>query len=393
MDTPNAPLMDNVLRIDIEDDRTLTIRMNPEFPDADFLLNLADGHAKIVAPEAVTVLGDLKEGPVIGTGPWILKSAQPDIGTIFEKNPDYFEEGLPFLDEFASRVVKSEEGALAAFLVGEVQVHRVTPNLWKEVKQDSRDMLSVVVGQGGTGLVLAMNVSRSPFDNITVRQAVLRAMDPWDYVFTIWEEQGYVSLGIPVTNPAWLLARNEMRPRYFADPVAARESLSTLNDGDALSFDLVVGDFGDIHRQQGFRMEQDLQAAGLSPRLIFLNPAQYAEQVVRDKAYQISLGVLPPTSGTTAFLLALLHSRGTWNLANHSDEMLNEMIESLIVQRDPAARGDGMRELQRYLLDQAYLFSPVTGATRWIMAPEVQGFFPTTAASEYFFWAKTWIER
>ena len=48
-----------------------SLRLDLGLPDADALLSLADGHAKVVAAEVVERFGDLKDSPVIGTGPWI----------------------------------------------------------------------------------------------------------------------------------------------------------------------------------------------------------------------------------------------------------------------------------------------------------------------------------
>lgn len=56
-------------------------------------------------------------------------------------------------------------------------------------------------------------------------------------------------------------------------------------------------------------------------------------------------------------------------------------------------RSQLLGDIQRHLLEQAYLFSPVSGGARWVMAEEVKGFYPNTAASEYFYWAKAWLER
>ena len=68
------------------------------------------------------------------------------------------------------------------------------------------------------------------------------------------------------------------------------------------------------------------------------------------------------------------------------------MIVRQSVEGDSARRGELVRGIQRYLLDQAYLFSPVTEGARWVARPRVKGFYPNTTASEYFYWAKTWVE-
>ncbi len=69
------------------------------------------------------------------------------------------------------------------------------------------------------------------------------------------------------------------------------------------------------------------------------------------------------------------------------------MIERQAVEFDPEQRRTQLKEIQRYVLDQAYLFSPVTGASRWVFTPEVKGFYPNSALSEYIHWSRVWLDR
>ena len=199
-------------------------------------------------------------------------------------SPDYFEEGLPFLDEFVTRLVKGgEEVQLAAFVTGAVDVYRIPPESWGQLNETRKEFNSFLSRQGGTGLILTMNVSVPPFDNLQVRKAVLKALDPWDYVDTTWAGQGFVSLGMPVQRPDWLLTRDEMRDAYFADPSGARDTLLGSGLPTPVRFDLTVADFGDIYKEQGRRIEEDLKSVGFDPILKVLNPAQYADKVWRDR--------------------------------------------------------------------------------------------------------------
>ena len=390
----NAALLQNIQGMEAEGRYTLKITLDPGFPDVDFLLSLADGHTKVVAQEAVAENGDLKEGPVVGSGPWIWKSTQGGVGSFFRKNPDYFEQGLPFADEFVTRVIRGgEDQRLAAFVVGAVDVYRVPPESWGPLNKTRKEFHPFLSRRGGAGLVLAMNVAAPPFDDLLVRKAVLRALDPWDYVDTIWAGQGFVSLGIPVQRSDWLLSRDDMRRAYFADPVDARKLLATSGLSLPVKFDLTVADFGDIHLEQAGRIEEDLRSVGFDPFFVKVNSSQYDEKVWRDKDYQLSIGELPPTSTTNSFLFAILHgASGQGNVLMHSDSQLDEMIVKQAVEQDPTKRRELIRDIQLYLLDQAYLFSPVTGGVMWVSAPKVKGFYPNTAASEYFYWAKTWLE-
>ena len=198
----NGGLLQNLESITAEDSHTLLIKVNPGFPDADFLVSLADGHSKVVAEEAVKESkGDLRGGPVVGSGPWIWKSTSRDLGSEFTRNPDYFEDGLPFLDELAVSVIRDDRSRYAAFVTGQVDAYRITAEFWDELIASGRPFDQFQARQGGTGLLLAMNVSRPPFDSAEVRRAVLKAIDPWNYIDTVWAGRDTSAWGCPSCGP------------------------------------------------------------------------------------------------------------------------------------------------------------------------------------------------
>ena len=396
----NSPLLQNMASAEAEGKYTLKLALDPEIADAEFLVALADGHTKVVAREAVEIGGNLIGGPTIGSGPWIWdgERSQQSVGSVFVKNPDYFEAGLPFLDEFVILIIKTGlEVQRAMFVTDQLDVYRVAPEAWDRLVMSGASFNSFESSQAGAGLVLAMNVSAPPFDDPEVRKAVLRSLDPWDYVDKIWAGQGFVSAGVPVQSPDWLLTREEMRPDYFADPADARDRLAKLGLALPVGFQLTVADFGDLHREQGNRLAADLRSVGFNPTVVTVTSSQYSDKVLRGRDYQMALGVIPPVTTTNSFLIPLVHgASGRRNMVAHDDAALKELIRRQAVERDAGKRGDLVREVQRYLLDQAYLFSPVTGSigagTRWASSPRIKGFYPNTAASEYFYWAKTWGE-
>jgi peptide/nickel transport system substrate-binding protein len=391
----NAPLLQDLQTVEAEGPYTLKLTLNPAFPNADFLVSLADGHSKVVAKEVLDVWGGLDQAPVIGSGPWIWKSTQEDVGSVLTRNGLYFEPGLPFLDELVIRVIRSdEETRLAAFLTGAVDVYRVSPAGWQQLSETpAKRFNSSLSLQGGSGVVLTMNTSRPPFDNPQVRTSVLRALDPWSYLGSLWKGQGFVSLGVPVVQPDWNLTMEEMRGPYFANPTEARRLLAGSGAAGPVKFELTVADFGDIHLALGKRLGEDLRSVGFEPSAVRVGSSQYQDRVWRDKDYQMAVGELPPTSTPNSFLFGILHSgSASGNVVRHSDPGLDALIVQQAVERDPSRRRELIRKVQLRLLEQAYMFSPVTSGVRWVYRPEVSGFFPNTAASDYFYWAKTWLE-
>ena len=398
---PNAPLLSAVARFEAPDTRTLRLTMAS--PDADLLLSLADGHSKVVAREVVSEFGDLKTSPVIGTGPWIWEQTQEGVGTTLLRNPNYFEEGLPFLDRLFVSVIKedglersAQQKALAAFSVGAVDVATLPLGDWGELQSSGVEFDSFDSGQAGTGVMLTLNSQSSALHDLSVRRAIFKAIDPWDYVDNYWAGQGYVSVGIPVESADWLLDRAEIRPTNFADPSEARSLLAASGLSLPVDLELAVRTerFGNAYLELAERVAADLELVGFNPTIRLLSPARFGEVLVTEnKDYQVALGVVPPTSTTNSFLFALLHSAGRWNLAEHQDNVLDSMIERQAVELDPVRRRDQLREIQRYVLDQAYLISPITGVTRWVFNPDLRGFHPNTALSEYIYWSRAWLDR
>ena len=401
---PNAPLLSSIGEATAIDDLTLQVELALE--DADALLALADGHVKIVAPEVVAMYGDLKDAPVVGTGPWVWQETGPGEGMEFTRNSNYFENNLPFLDQLDVTVMRSgplgdspgsvELDKVAAFRAGLVDVFSAGPGEWDMVRRGDTDFQSVVSRRSGAGVVLAMNSQMPNLKETAVRQAVFQAIDPWDYLDTVWSGQGFASVGIPVRESGWLLDRPEMRQNYFADPGKARQLL--LDSGQRLPLDLEVTVRIERTGGENLALEErliaDLTAVGFNPELRRMNPVQFDDLVMGPaREFQLAVGAVPPTSTTNSYLFGLLHSKGQWNLSGHEDKQLDSMIEAQAAEFDDTARRDRLVEIQRRVLEQAYLFSPVTAASRWVFSSDLMGFEPNTALSEYNFWSRTWLDR
>jgi peptide/nickel transport system substrate-binding protein len=382
---PNAPLISGMDTVKAEGDSTLKVTL--KFPDVDFLLALADGHSKVVAREVAQGPGGLKEGPVIGTGPWTLRHTAKGVGSDFEPNPNYYEDRLPLLRHLSFKVIEDADVRLAAFVTGSVDVYDLLPQEWAVLQATEADYKTFQSRQGGRGLVLAMNVNRPPFNDGNLRRGVFKALDPWANLEEIWAGQGFVGAGVPVVEADWLLDRPELGKLFGGPPAFGSRP------GDvAIVFDLMVADFGDVYLDQGLSVERDLRSAGFDPRLRVLNPIEYSELVWERKEYQLFVGPVPPATSPNSYLFSVLHSGGQWNILAHNDPVLNGLIESQ--QRAPfrsIERGETFRAIQRHLLEQAYMFGLVGHATTWALQQRVEGLYPNTALSEYFYWAEAWV--
>ena len=387
---PNASLLRAIESMAVVDDLTLKITLLA--PDADFLFSLADGHSKIVAKEAVEAAGDLKDGPNIGTGPWLWLSTEADLGSSFERNPGYFEEDFPFLDKLSISVIKDAETRLAAFKTRVVDIHQMGPREWEEFREDRPNASSLMYPEPGTGLELAINTSRPPFDDLRVRRALFKAMDPWKANEEIWAGKAFVSLGSPIAEAQWLLAEEELKG-YFQDPEEAKELLTQSGVDLPVQVELMVGDFGDEYLRYGERVAEELRAVGFEASIMVRNVIEFAREVWYGGDYTVFLGEPPPAATPNFYLLPIFHSEGAWNSAAYRDRDLDRLLEDQAKELDPGVRRALILDIQRKVFDRAFRFMSATRISTWTWWPRVNYFYPNFAASEYFHWARVWVEE
>ena len=377
------------------------LRVSRSYLDSDALLALADGHSKIIAKEVVEQYGDLKQSPVVGTGPWIWERTEEGVGTMLSRNPDYFEESLPYLDELVITLVKPSELApssatkhVAAFQAGQVDVVNLPPREWNQLRSSTAEFNASIAERAGSGLLLWANLETTLGGQADLRRAIFQAIDPWEYVHSLREGHGSVGAGVPVPSPDWLLAQDTIRDNYFASPSEARELLAGAGVALPFSIEIAVVDSSQAHLDLGLGIAEDLRAVGFAPNLRAIHPAHYYQLLLQEKeSFQLIIGDAPQMPTTNGFLLGLLHSRGPVNLLGHQDPILDSLIELQASELDPAIRRQQLVELQAYLLDQAYLFSPGSETSRWAFNWDLKGFHPNTALSEYIFWSRTWLEQ
>ena len=73
----------------------------------------------IVAPEVVQTYGDLKRAEsAIGTGPFLLERYEPNVKTVFKRNPAYFLKDQPYVDGVEWLVLDDESTGLAMYRAG-----------------------------------------------------------------------------------------------------------------------------------------------------------------------------------------------------------------------------------------------------------------------------------
>ena len=193
-----------------------TVRIHLKTPNTMFPQNLAEPVSIIFPREVLEEDGDLKKR-MIGTGPYILKEHTRKVRVVLARNPDYFDQGRPYIDEYHILSTPDAATRLAAFRSGQSDI------LWVASVGDAdivnKTNPAAVIQEYKTmqtafGLALAQD--KPPYNDVRVRRAISMAIDRQKQVDTVYEGHGILGWGIP-----YFYFQDKMPTAAAARPVLA----------------------------------------------------------------------------------------------------------------------------------------------------------------------------
>ena len=232
------------------DDKTVKVPLR--FPAAGFLPNLASDYMKVypkhvgeglsqedantglTQEEAVAAINAGQPAALIGSGPWMLREWEKDVGYTFDRNPNYFKEGRPFFDGLKIFLIRDTARRISALQAGQVYgtYQPVTgsnrPEDMARLEDDTDGRVRAVILEASGVQAFFLNHTKPPFDDPRVRRAMYLGIDRDTAV-----EKAILGFGQPgtffapgvVEDLAELRANN---PAFMEDRTAALEEARRL---------------------------------------------------------------------------------------------------------------------------------------------------------------------
>ena len=355
-----------------------TVQITLSRPDATFLHVMALNFASVVPQEAVDAAGgDFGKQPV-GTGAFKLADWTIGQKLVFEKNADYWREGIPYLDTVTFEVGQEPIVALLRLQKGEVDVpgDGIPPAKFTEVMGDPAQAARVVEGgQLHTGYI-TLNVTTPPLDKLEVRQAINMAINKDRIVQIINGRAKPANQPLPPSMPGY----STDYKGYAYDVEGAKKLLADAGLADGFETELYVMNT-DPNPRIAQAIQQDLSEIGIKASIKSLAQANVIEAGGAGTAPMIWSGGMawiadfPDPSNFYGPILGCAGAvEGGWNWSKYCNEAVDAdavKADSFNDPADPARLALWSEVYQKVMADAPWV--PVFNEERYTMKSERMG--------------------
>jgi peptide/nickel transport system substrate-binding protein len=358
-----GPVIDNV---EVIDDHTVAINLKQPSPSILALLGERPGF--MVSPAAVEKYGeDLGSHPV-GTGPFVFKEWVRGSHVTLEKNPNYWEDGKPYLDSIVYRDIAGAVVGLQRLRTGEVDwVGEIPPQTVKQIEGAEGIKLDPITV--GRWYSLQWHVNEPPFDNKDLRHAIAYAIDRDRINQIVMAGKATLSDG---PTPPVLWWYSDALPSYDRDPAKAKELLAKAGYGDGFEYVLSTPQVS-VYQQINQLVQEQLAEVGIKLTLDPVASGEWYDRVVK------KITNWTPTRWTQrpdpdGLLYILFHRDGYANTTSYDNPEVNALLDEGRKTFDQAKRKEIYAKAQQLIMDDIPMLPLFFAVEYAAMNERVQGF-------------------
>jgi peptide/nickel transport system substrate-binding protein len=366
-----------------------TVQVTLDKPNYQLPWALTKGLGAIGSPKGIQAAGADVDTKPVGAGPFVLKSWVPGTQIIYTRNANYFEKGLPNVDQLEIKIIGSNDQRLNSLRTGELNAN------WSLVAKDATTMTQQggfdsyeVPMIGGTGLTT--NLADPVMKDEGLRQAMLHTFDAKQIDDAVYPGEGVVDALLSPDSPY----RNDslgMNPKKDIGEAKRLfdDYLSRTGKSSATVTFIYAAGIPALEQVSSLIQQQVQQIKGLTLEPVDA-PVHNRRLVGGD--YQTAL------AGPQAFepdsIYQMYHTGGSFNWSNYSNPEVDQALDTTRTSNDEAAvkeayefvngqvSKDGPVRTYRYLNGYLITNSHIKGVA---LAPT------NTGAGAY--WQYAWIDN
>lgn len=217
----------------------------------------------------------------VGTGPFKFVEWTPGSQATFARFEDYWQEGLPYLDQLVIKPIPDPQSRLVNLLAGSIDALVGVPLADKALVAQSPDIVLGTTPPGFTFYAFLFNVSEPPFDKTEVRQALHYALNKDNIIKTALHGEA-IPVSIPYPKTSWAYPE-DLEGYYFYNPDKAKALLAQAGYPDGFKAKLLIRGTSGPLLDQAQVYQQDLAKIGVELELVPTELPQYWPQLFDSK--------------------------------------------------------------------------------------------------------------
>jgi len=396
----NRHLLEALERIEVLDRYTVKFVLNK--PYVWFVDVLAMPHSMwIIAPEVVQQFGDLKKPESsIGTGPFLLERYEPNVKTVFKRNPDYFIKDQPYVDGVEWLVLEDESTGLAMYRTGQIDagpwhwwvVREADLEEFKKAKPNwsYREVVSNVSS------AIYMRNDQPPFNNVLVRRAISMAIDRQGLIDAVFLK-GQPTPAIAPGLTEWSLPIDQLGPgaKYYQyDPEEAKRLLAEAGHDKGFKTPLsFTGGYGRDLLDVVQLVQQYLKEVGIEAELKQQEYGAYLATTFAGKYDGMAIGPIAIAWEPDSALYGMYAPDYPRNSGHVNDPELLAMLNEQRRTKDLEARRKLIFDIQRRIAEQQYYVFTISLAYTCSWQPYVKNYAPNLSFDYGGRVAALWLDK
>lgn len=324
--------------VDIVDSRTVKV----ELASADTEMIYSFTAAIIPKPSDGA---DISSNP-IGTGPFKFVSYTPQESIVVAKNEDYWQDGLPYLDEVKFKIIAGADTALLELKGGSVDMY---PYLTDSQATELQDTYDIEYAISDVAQALFLNNAAAPFDNVKVRQAVACALNKDEInQFVAGGKSAVINSAMIPTMKDYYVDTTSYNS-YNAD--RARQLLAEAGYPDGFDMTITVPSNYPFHMETAQVVAEQLKAVGINAKIDGVDWSTWLSEVYSKKNYQSTICALTADLAPSSLLVRFTSDYPN-NFVNFSDEEYDRLYAEAEAATDTEVKKEKYRQLQQLFADK-----------------------------------------
>lgn len=354
----------NLAGVETPDAMTVVVKLSKPVP---FLLSMLGNWDAQVIPKHLYENTDIRTNPAnnapVGTGPFVFKEWQRGQYIRLERNPNYWQEGKPYLDQVIVKVMPEGGSRAAAVEAGEAHLGQFNPVAPSDLKRLLAKPELAVTTEGyqmfAPMALIEVNTRNEYLKDKRVRQAIMHALDRKFILDNILYGYGKIATG-PLTSDSPFYTTDGV-PLYGQDLKKANALLDEAGfprKGSAPRFKLTteLAPSPEFSRMAEY-LKQSLARIGIEVEIRSSDNPTFLRRVYTDYDFNLAINFIfmfaDPSAGVQRLYYAPNIRKGVAfaNASGYSNPELDKVWERAREENDLAKRKVLFAQAQRTIAE------------------------------------------